>query len=104
MAALMPHANSNPDLSLDFNAAGAPAANLLAVGSSLTMNSAYLAVNGGTSGSTSQTLGSFNLASGTNKVVLTPGSGYTTNLTLGAWTRSTGATLYADLSAAGSTP
>ena len=96
--------NGQPNLSLDFNAAGAPTTNLLRGTSALTLDGAYLALNGATTGTSSQTLGSFTL-NNYNKIVLTPGAAAnTTQLTLpNNWTRLYGGVLYADLSASGTT-
>ena len=82
------------NLVLDFTAAGAPTSNILAAAGALTLNGVTLNVNGGTSGTTSQTVASLTVNPGSNTISLTNNGATSTSLaiTSGAVTRSTAGT------------
>ncbi|RBP44617.1 putative secreted protein with PEP-CTERM sorting signal [Roseimicrobium gellanilyticum] len=82
---------------LDFSAAGAPASNILAAGSSIVFNSSVVTtgivrMTGAAAGTSSQTVAATTVQSGTNTLELNSGAGNTLNVALGNITR-TGGTL-----------
>ncbi len=92
-----PGLTGNPNLSLDFDAAGAPSADILAHGSALTMNNAQMAVNGAASGASSQTLGGFTF-NGSDFIQMNLIGGGTNLILPNTWTRGSGATVMFQLS------
>ena len=99
---------SNGALHLNFDAAGAPATNILYTGATLTGTTGTVALGGGalratgkTDSVSSQALGPLSLTSGFSRIsAASTGSGIM-NVTFGAITRSVGATAQFDLPASG---
>ncbi len=85
-------------LDLDFSAGGAPASNILAAANTLSLVGGTLRVNGGASGTPSQTLAATTAAGGGLTI---SNSGAATSLTLASLTQATGGTLNVDLSQGG---
>jgi len=90
-------------IQLDFNAAGAPASNIVVATSALSLGNGTLSVKGKSTGTSTQTLGNLTLtASSANSIALNNNGGGGTTLTLGnTWTRGAGSTLGIDISAGG---
>jgi fibronectin-binding autotransporter adhesin len=88
-------------LLLDFANLATPT-NLLNSATAPTLGGGTLSIRGKSTGNTAQTLGNLTLNLGTNSnIILNPNGGAGATLTLGSWTRNTGATLLVDESAAG---
>src|SRR5581483_8092938 len=93
---------NNGTLLLDFNAAGAPASNIVSSSSALSLGGGTLSVNGNAGTTVSQTFASTALALGNSTVTATSNGGQAVNVNLGAITLSAaGATSVYNLPANG---